>query len=92
MARRYGGKFSPTDIPEVAAKDSKPRPEQGWSGKRRTRAGGRVNALFLAPQYAETAQHGAALCPPSGWLALYFASLGPWPAVFEPLLPIVPTP
>jgi len=50
------------------------------------------NPLFLDPQYAQTAQHGAVLCPPSGWLALYFASLGPWPAVFEPLLPIVPTP
>ncbi len=35
---------------------------------------------------------GRLLCPPSGWLALYFASLGPWPAVFEPLFPIVPTP
>ena len=23
---------------------------------------------------------------------MYFASLGPWPPVFEPLLPVVPTP
>jgi acyl dehydratase len=50
------------------------------------------NPLFLDPEYANTTEHGAVLCPPSGWLALYFASLGPWPAVFEPLLPIVPTP
>ncbi len=50
------------------------------------------NPLFLDPKYAEASEHGAVLCPPSGWLALYFASLGPWPAVFEPLLPIVPTP
>jgi acyl dehydratase len=50
------------------------------------------NPLFLDPEYARATEHGAVLCPPSGWLALYFASLGPWPAVFEPLLPIVPTP
>jgi len=49
------------------------------------------NPLFLDPQYAATTPHGAVLCPHSGWLALYFASLGPWPAVFEPLFPIVPT-
>ncbi len=50
------------------------------------------NPLFLDPEYARTTSHGATLCPPSGWLALYFASLGPWPAVFEPLFPVVPTP
>ena len=50
------------------------------------------NPLFLDPEYAKDTEHGAVLCPPSGWLALYFASLGPWPAVFEPVLPIVPTP
>lgn len=50
------------------------------------------NPLFLDPEYAASTEHGAVLCPPSGWLALYFASLGPWPAVFEPLLPIVPAP
>ena len=50
------------------------------------------NPLFLDPEYAKATEHGAVLCPPSGWLALYFASLGPWPAVFEPVLPIVPTP
>ena len=50
------------------------------------------NPLFLDPEYARTTAHGVVLCPPSGWLALYFASLGPWPAVFEPLFPIVPTP
>ncbi len=50
------------------------------------------NPLFLDPDYAAATSHGQVLCPPSGWLALYFASLGPWPAVFEPLFPIVPTP
>ncbi len=50
------------------------------------------NPLFIDPGYAGTTSHGAVLCPPSGWLALYFASLGPWPAAFEPLFPVVPTP
>lgn len=50
------------------------------------------NPLFTDPAYAQQTSHGAVLAPPSGWLALYFASLGPWPAVFEPLFPIVPTP
>ena len=50
------------------------------------------NPLFLDPEYAQSTEHGAVLCPPSGWLALFFASQGPWPAVFEPLLPIVPAP
>jgi acyl dehydratase len=50
------------------------------------------NPLFLDPEHAKTTSHGTVICPPSGWLALYFASLGPWPAVFEPLFPIVPTP
>lgn len=50
------------------------------------------NRLYLDPAYAAKTEHGAVLCPPSGWLALYFASLGPWPAAFEPLFPVVPTP
>ncbi len=50
------------------------------------------NPLFLDPDYARKTAHESVICPPSGWLALYFASLGPWPAVFEPLFPIVPTP
>lgn len=50
------------------------------------------NPLFIDPEYGAATSHGATLCPPSGWLALYFASLGPWPAAFEPLFPIVPTP
>jgi acyl dehydratase len=50
------------------------------------------NPLFIDPAYAATTEHGACLAPPSGWLALLFASLGPWPAVFEPLFPVVPTP
>ncbi|MEX0681831.1 MAG: MaoC family dehydratase N-terminal domain-containing protein [Dehalococcoidia bacterium] len=50
-----------------------------------------TNPLFIDPKYAASTEHGAVLCPPSGWLALYFASLGPWPAAFEPLFPMVPT-
>ena len=45
------------------------------------------NPLFIDPNH-----EGGTQCPPSGWLAHYFASLGPWPAVFEPLFPVVPTP
>lgn len=51
-----------------------------------------MNPLFLDPDYARRSRWGAVICPPSGWLAMYFASLGPWPPVFEPLLPVVPTP
>jgi acyl dehydratase len=50
------------------------------------------NPLFIDPAYAAATVHGGVIAPQSGWLALYFASLGPWPAVFEPLFPIVPTP
>ena len=51
-----------------------------------------TNLLFLDPGYAGKSRFGAVICPPSGWLAMYFASLGPWPPVFEPLMPIVPAP
>lgn len=50
------------------------------------------NPLFLDPEYGRKSSYGATICPPSGWLAMYFAGLGPWPAAFEPMLPIVPTP
>ncbi len=41
MAQRYGGKYSP---------DGQPTPDRGsFRGAKRTRAGGRVNFLFLAP-------------------------------------------
>ncbi len=44
MAERYGGKYSPGQTPQNAA------PKRGpWQGRRRSRAGGRVNMLFLAP-------------------------------------------
>ena len=45
MAQRYGGKFSP----DPPAQDDQPAKRNPWRGKRRTRAGGRVNLLFLAP-------------------------------------------
>jgi hypothetical protein len=43
MAQRFGGKFSPG-----GAKRAEP-PRGGYRGARRTRAGGRVNMLFIAP-------------------------------------------
>ncbi len=43
MAQRFGGKFSPNGQPDQAGGP----PE--FQGKRRTRAGGRVNFLFFAP-------------------------------------------
>lgn len=45
MARRFGGKFSPDGAPPGAT----PAARGGFQGARRTRAGGRVNLLFLAP-------------------------------------------
>lgn len=45
MAQRYGGKYSPDGPQGPAGVDAK----HPWTGKRRTRAGGRVNLLFLAP-------------------------------------------
>lgn len=51
-----------------------------------------TNPLFLDPIYAKKTRYGEVVCPPSGWLAMYFASLGPWPPVFEALVPMVPTP
>jgi len=42
MAQRYGGKYSPTPLP-----DGGQRP--GFDAKRPSRAGGRVNLLFLVP-------------------------------------------
>lgn len=43
MALRYGGKFSPDGL------ETDDEPRDMWQGKRRTKAGGRVNFLFLAP-------------------------------------------
>jgi len=45
MAERYGGKYSP-DKGGLGADE---RPDGPYRGARRTRAGGRVNLLFLAP-------------------------------------------
>ncbi len=44
MAQRFGGKYSP----DGAGKEAAP-PVNRFAGKRRTRVGGRVNMLFLAP-------------------------------------------
>ena len=44
MAQRFGGKYSPGG-PDAPA----PAPKGPFQGPRRTRAGGRVNLLFLAP-------------------------------------------
>ncbi|MET4101985.1 hypothetical protein ABIE58_001409 [Roseovarius sp. MBR-78] len=43
MAQRYGGKHSP------GADGAAPPPKGGYRGARRTRVGGRVNMLFIAP-------------------------------------------
>ncbi len=43
MAQRFGGKYSPD------GKTDTPAPKGAFTGARRTRAGGRVNLLFLAP-------------------------------------------
>jgi hypothetical protein len=43
VAQRYGGKYSPEGSSDA------PEPRHAWAGARRTRAGGRVNLLFLAP-------------------------------------------
>ena len=45
MAQRYGGKFSPGG----SGADLPPPQNGSYRGARRTRAGGRVNLLFLAP-------------------------------------------
>ena len=44
MARRYGGEFSPEAKPEESTPQARP-----YDGRVRTKAGGRVNFLFLAP-------------------------------------------
>lgn len=43
MAQRFGGDFSPQGKPDA------PQPRGGFQGARRSRAGGRVNFLFLMP-------------------------------------------
>ncbi len=44
MAQRYGGKYSPDGTDK-----SSPAPKNPFDGQTRSRAGGRVNFLFLAP-------------------------------------------
>lgn len=44
MAERFGGKYSPGATPEAPQP-----PKGGFQGKTRTKAGGRVNFLFIAP-------------------------------------------
>ncbi len=45
MAQRFGGKFSPTETD----RGQSPADQGSYRGARRTRAGGRVNLLFIAP-------------------------------------------
>ena len=48
MAQRYGGKYSPQG--QAGGQNGGPGTDQGsFRGARPTRAGGRVNFLFLAP-------------------------------------------
>ncbi len=49
MAQRFGGKFSPGGAGGPDGKPPAPAPKGPFEGARRTRAGGRVNLLFLAP-------------------------------------------
>ena len=65
MAQRFGGKYSPGG-------GNTPAPKGAFQGARRTRAGGRVNLLFLAPLPLAWA---AFTSGPSG-LVLNLAALG----------------
>ena len=49
MAQRYGGKYSPEPREDDGRDTVKVPPPGPYSGRRRTRAGGRVNVLFFAP-------------------------------------------
>lgn len=49
MAQRFGGKFSPGGAGGPDGKPPAPATKGPFEGARRTRAGGRVNLLFLAP-------------------------------------------
>ena len=49
MARRYGGKFSPDGQTGTTQAQAEPSDRGSYQGARRTKAGGRVNLLFLAP-------------------------------------------
>jgi len=48
MAQRYGGKFSPTGTPPKPG-TPEDRPQASFEGRRRSKAGGRVNLLFFVP-------------------------------------------
>ncbi len=87
MARHFGGKYSPpaTDAGTNAGTGTNPGTNPGtgtnagtavqkdpWRGKRRTRAGARVNALFLAPLPLAV----RAFFRPPGALALMLGGLG----------------
>lgn len=49
MAQRYGGEFSPEPGRKPEDTSLKPAPRGPFEGQVRTKAGGRVNFLFLAP-------------------------------------------
>jgi len=49
MARRFGGKFSPDGQTGQAPAQAGVTDRGGYQGARRTKAGRRVNLLFLAP-------------------------------------------
>lgn len=67
MAQRYGGKFSPDGAPDTA-----PEPRNAFSGRKRTRAGFRVNLLFLLPFLLIF----RAFTSPPAELLLYLAAFG----------------
>ncbi len=77
MARRFGGKHSPTDVPRAGHRGDAPGGSgdangAGWQGRRRSRAGGRVNLLFVVPVPLLFGAFGA---DPAG-LALNLAAFG----------------
>lgn len=72
MAQRFGGKFSPDGERSVSDTGPEARPKGGFRGARRTRAGARVNLLFLAPLPLAFAAFAS---PPTG-LATYLGAMG----------------
>jgi hypothetical protein len=71
MAQKFGGRYSPSGAPvKPGAPDDSARPT--FQMKRRSRAGGRVNLLFLAPLIFAVRAYGA---DPAG-LVLNLAALG----------------
>ena len=68
MAQRYGGEFSKGGATEGA----RPAPKSPFAGKARTKAGGKVNLLFVVPLIFVWKALGSDPLQ----LAMYLATLG----------------